>query len=101
MGMKEPAWFEQVSPHLLRNRTIRIFLGQYAAKDLPEIVKLTLIYGWVRVGYAYMHGGRTNALGEGFAPEAIPRSLLTERSGTERSVICHAMQTLGMVWKMG
>ena len=41
----EPSWFEQVSPHLMRNRNLRTFLGQYAAKDLPEVVKLTMLYG--------------------------------------------------------
>lgn len=45
--MKHPSWYEQVSPGLLRNKAVRNYLSQYAAKDWPEVVKLTLLYGLI------------------------------------------------------
>lgn len=49
----EPLWFESVSPHLLRNKAIRGYLGQYNGKDWPEIVKLTLLYGILNLQKRY------------------------------------------------
>lgn len=51
--LEDPAWFDQVSPNLLRNRALRSYLGLYASKDLPEVVKLTMLYGVICLGKAF------------------------------------------------
>ncbi len=50
---REPTWFEQVSPSLLRNRAIRNYLQTQPARDWPEVLKLTLLYGIVTLGKQY------------------------------------------------
>ncbi|GAX80665.1 hypothetical protein CEUSTIGMA_g8100.t1 [Chlamydomonas eustigma] len=46
---REPPWFDQVSPNLLRNRNIREYLSNFTSKDHPEVVKLTLLFGIVNL----------------------------------------------------
>jgi hypothetical protein len=54
VSKREPSWFDQVSPNLLKNRIIRNYLTNFSSKDLPEVVKLTLMYGIVNLHKAHL-----------------------------------------------
>lgn len=41
------AWYEDVTPGLLTNRTIRNFLEQYSQQLWPDVIKLAVIHGIV------------------------------------------------------
>lgn len=45
LDRNEELFFEQVSPSLLRNKALRTYLSSYTAKEWPEALKLTLLYG--------------------------------------------------------
>eukprot|EP00798_Chlamydomonas_sp_ICE-L_P023129 gene23129-30330_t len=50
---REPTWFEQVTPSLLRNKGIREYLQQQPEKDWPEVLKCTILYGIVTLKKQY------------------------------------------------
>jgi hypothetical protein len=54
----DAAWLDQISPHLLRNKTIRNYLGHFSSKEVPDAIKLTLLYGIVALSKAHPNGGR-------------------------------------------
>lgn len=53
MTKPEVLFYESVPPHLLRNKALRGYLGQYNGKDWPEVVKLTLLYGVLNLQKRY------------------------------------------------
>ncbi len=85
MGNRGP--FDQVSPNLLRNRAVRDFLGQYTERDLPEVVKLTLLYGIINLRKAYP--GRLLSVDE-------LRGILSSGQVCARAAFMHACHTVRM-----
>ncbi len=51
--LREPPWFEELSPQLLRNKAIRTFLQAYSDHEWPEVTKLVLLYGIVSLTRQY------------------------------------------------
>ncbi|KAG1662835.1 hypothetical protein FOA52_010626, partial [Chlamydomonas sp. UWO 241] len=47
------AMVDGIPAHLLRNKALRIYFNGYAAKDLPEVMKLTLLHGVLNLSQTY------------------------------------------------
>ncbi len=76
-----PAGFDSALAYLTRNKAIREFVGVYSGRDLPEVIKLTLIYGIL--GLQSQFKGGCCAAGEGGgAHEGRPHDSSTVNGGT-------------------
>eukprot|EP00878_Enallax_costatus_P017016 GHUV01017864.1.p1 GENE.GHUV01017864.1~~GHUV01017864.1.p1 ORF type:complete len:612 (+),score=204.31 GHUV01017864.1:997-2832(+) len=53
-------WFADVAPSLLTNRTIRNYLASYSEQSWPQVVKMTILYGIVRL--QQQHSGQVLTL---------------------------------------